>query len=275
MRYMRFPNGKAKALTLSYDDAVEQDLRLVEIFNKNNLKCTFNINSGIFADEGTVYPEGTIHKRMSFSQVMNAYDGHEIAVHSYKHPYLDHVPQDVATYQIIEDRKNIERMFNRQVQGMAYPMGTFDDKVVETLRCCGILYSRTTISNKNFDIPKDWLRWNPTCHHENPELFELAKKFTDEEPLRFSWLFYVWGHSYEFDMNNNWNRIEEFCEKVSGKDDVWYATNMEIHNYVEAYNSLMMSVEETIIFNPTLIDVWFWQDGELYCIKSGETLYMK
>ena len=34
-----------KALTFSYDDGVEQDRRLVELFNKNNLKCTFNLNS--------------------------------------------------------------------------------------------------------------------------------------------------------------------------------------------------------------------------------------
>ncbi len=275
MRYIRFPEGKAKALTFSYDDAVEQDLRLEKILKKNKLKCTFNFNSGMFAENGTIYPEGTIHKRMSYSQVLNAYNGHEIAVHSYKHPYLDCVPQDVATYQIIEDRKNLERMFNRQVRGMAYPMGTFDDKVVETMRCCGIAYSRTVISSERFDIPKDWLRWNPTCHHNNPKLFDFAKKFINEEPSRFPWLFYVWGHSYEFDMNENWNRIEEFCEIISDKYDVWYATNMEIYDYVEAYNSLRMSVEETIVFNPSLIDIWFLQDGKMYCIRSGETLYMK
>ena len=38
-------NGKLKAVTFSYDDGVTQDIRLIEIFNKYNLKATFNLNS--------------------------------------------------------------------------------------------------------------------------------------------------------------------------------------------------------------------------------------
>ena len=32
--FMRFPQGNPKALTLSYDDGVEQDIRLMEILDK-------------------------------------------------------------------------------------------------------------------------------------------------------------------------------------------------------------------------------------------------
>lgn len=35
--FMRFPQGRAKALTLSYDDGVEQDIRLIEILNRHGL----------------------------------------------------------------------------------------------------------------------------------------------------------------------------------------------------------------------------------------------
>lgn len=50
--FMRFPQGRAKALTLSYDDGVEQDIRLIEIMGKHGLKGTFNLNSGLYAEEG-------------------------------------------------------------------------------------------------------------------------------------------------------------------------------------------------------------------------------
>lgn len=53
--FMRFPEGRKKAVTLSYDDGVEQDMRLVEVMEKYGLKGTFNLNSGLFAPEGTVY----------------------------------------------------------------------------------------------------------------------------------------------------------------------------------------------------------------------------
>ena len=56
--FMRFPYGKSKALTLSYDDGVAQDIRLIEIMKKHGLKGTFNINSGMYAPEGTANPEG-------------------------------------------------------------------------------------------------------------------------------------------------------------------------------------------------------------------------
>ena len=55
-------------------------------------------------------------------------------------------------------------------------------------------------------------------------------------------LFYLWGHSYEFDNNNNWDHIEKICEKLANRDDIWYATNMEIYEYVTAYNSLIYSI---------------------------------
>ena len=34
-----------KAITFSYDDGVTQDIQLIELLNKYNLKCTFNLNS--------------------------------------------------------------------------------------------------------------------------------------------------------------------------------------------------------------------------------------
>ena len=40
-------NGKKKAVTFSYDDGVEQDRRLIALFNKYGMKATFNQNSGI------------------------------------------------------------------------------------------------------------------------------------------------------------------------------------------------------------------------------------
>ena len=43
-------------------------------------------------------------------------------------------------------------------------------------------------------------------------------------------------------------------------------------NYVEAYNSLVLSADETIIYNPTLIDVWMDVDGKVYKVASGETI---
>ncbi len=47
-------NGKRKAVTFSYDDGVTQDIRLIELFDKYNLKCTFNLNSELFGINGNI-----------------------------------------------------------------------------------------------------------------------------------------------------------------------------------------------------------------------------
>ena len=81
----------------------------------------------------------------------------------------------------------------------------------------------------------------------------------------------MWGHSYEFRNADNWEHLEEICAKLGGKDDTWYATNMEIHDYVEAYNSLVYSADGRKVYNPTLIRIWVDVDGVLYDIAPGET----
>ena len=45
--YKAFPGGKHKVLTFSYDDGKLEDRRLVEIFNKNGLRGTFNLTPAL------------------------------------------------------------------------------------------------------------------------------------------------------------------------------------------------------------------------------------
>ena len=52
------------------------------------------------------------------------------------------------------------------------------------------------------------------------------------EPL----LFYLWGHSYEFDDDDNWDTIEKFLQKAGCRDDVWYATNIEVYDCINRRN---------------------------------------
>ncbi|MEE1043747.1 MAG: hypothetical protein UH854_07255, partial [Clostridia bacterium] len=87
-------------------------------------------------------------------------------------------------------------------------------------------------------------------------------------------LFYMWGHSFEFDNKNNWDLLDKICEKLGGHDDIWYATNIEICEYVKAYNSLVYSADASVVYNPTLYTIWFESDGKLYSIKPGETIHI-
>ena len=252
--FLRFPQNKSKALTFSYDDGVRQDGRFMELLNKYGLKCTFNINMGsLGADKNS--------GRFSKEELVEAYKGHELATHGYQHPFFSALPDNMVTYEIARDRYELEQVTGEIIRGHAYAFGDTSDKAVEILDNTGIVYARTTRATNRFDIPKDWLRLDPTCHHSSVEMFNLIEKFfAPDDRYHRPRLFYIWGHTYEFDNNverNNWDYADEFLSKLSGhEDEVWYATNIEIYDYVKAYNSLIFSMDGTVVCNPTCTDVW-------------------
>lgn len=268
--WMVFPKGLSKALTLSYDDGVEQDARLIAIMNRNGLKGTFNLNGGQFSPEGTVFPNGHIHRRMTRQAAYDLYagSGHEVAVHALWHGDLPDLPPAHAIWQVMRDREELENMFGCIVRGMAYPYGTVTPELAETLKGCGIAYSRTVESTRRFDLPHNWLQMPATCHHDDPRLMELAQKFVSGKPYRPQ-LFYLWGHSYEFEANNNWQVIEDFAAFVGGREDIWYATNIEIHDYVEAWRSMHISADGKRLYNPSALTLWANANGSIIEIPSG------
>ena len=95
--YNCFPEGKAKALTMSYDDGKLQDERLLSIFNKYGIKGTFNLNYGLMNN-----PE-----RLSKDSINKLYKGHEIATHTMTHPTIARCPLSTIASEILEDRKGL------------------------------------------------------------------------------------------------------------------------------------------------------------------------
>jgi peptidoglycan/xylan/chitin deacetylase (PgdA/CDA1 family) len=221
-----FPQNKMKALTLSYDDGIEQDRKLVEILNRYGIKCTFNLNSGIQSKANKWQKNDVLIQRMNVESLPDLYKGHEIAVHSLTHPHLEDLDEETVINELKQDKINLERIFNTKIFGMAYPYGTFNDEVVKAVGHCGLRYARGVQSTYSFDIPKDLLRYQPTIMHTDPKLMELAETFIKLKPSTPQ-VFYLWGHSYEFDTDRNWHVIEDFCRLISGKDDIFYATNAE------------------------------------------------
>lgn len=269
--FVRFPGFRKKALTLSYDDGVVQDMRLAAIMDAHGIKGTFNINGNDFTENR---PPIFKHERLSRTEALALYNTpeHEVALHSYTHPFLSRMPAGNAAYEIIKDRETLEEMFETIVRGMAYPMGAYNDDVVTTLRQCGVAYSRTIQATFNFNLPTDWLRWHPTTHHKNARVPELCDQFLNKQiGHRSSELFYLWGHSYEFDEQNNWHIIEEFCEKMGGREDIWYATNMEIYEYLTAGRSIVASVDGRRLYNPTAKTLYVETETEQIVLQPGET----
>ena len=256
--YCCYPGGKHKALTMSYDDGRTQDRRLIGIFNENGIRGTFHLNSGRLEEENRIHPE----------EIAELYRGHEIACHTVTHPTIARCPLPEAAAEVLEDRKALERITGTPVRGMSYPNGSYSDEIVSLLPGCGIRYSRITGNSDAFTLPADPYRWKATCHH-NHHLLELGDQFLDLFKKQYLYLMYVWGHSYEFEKDGNWNIIEKFAKDMGGHEDIWYATNIEIVDYMDAASRIQVSVNGDFAFNPSAISVWLEVDGKHVELKPG------
>lgn len=223
--------GKKKAITFSFDDGDTQDQRMIHILNKYDLKCTFNLNSGYLGHAWSLIRDDVTvaHVRPRAEEIRGIYEGHEVAAHTVTHPLLTNQPEDVIIREVENDRQALSELVGYEVVGMAYPCGgtNHNERVAKVIaENTGIKYARTIVSTQSTAPQSDLYRFHPTCHVEWDGLFPLAKAFLENDPKEDS-LLYVWGHSFEFDIHNTWDRFEEFCKLVSHRGDVFYGTNRE------------------------------------------------
>ncbi|WP_099467623.1 polysaccharide deacetylase family protein [Konateibacter massiliensis] len=256
--YTCFPEGKHKVLTMSYDDGKEEDRRLVSLFNEYGIKGTFNLNAGIDWDE----------KRIPTGEYQKLYEGHEVASHTYTHPTIERCPIEQVIAQVIEDRKGLEKLVGYPVRGMAYPNGSYTKEIQEILPKLGIQYSRVVGDSDNFAMPRDYTEWKATCHH-NHNLLELGQQFVELFKKQYLYMMYVWGHSYEFSDRDNWDVMEDFCKLVGHRDDIWYATNIQIYDYMEAAGRLQYAADSSFVYNPSAMSVWISVDEKIIEIPGG------
>lgn len=258
--------NKLKAVTFSFDDGVEQDKRLIKLFDKYGLKGTFNINSGLLGLKGSL--ERTIfgvtgavsHNKIPLDEIKQVYENHEVAVHTVTHPTLRELPDDRIISEVLEDTVALEKITGNKVYGMAYPnsYGPPDKVLFEKLtgtkyvpsegdklfyknehrvsdlirNNTDLYYGRTTVSTHSFDLQENLLEFNPTvAHREVEERIELAKHFVELETDKPQ-LYYIWGHSFEFDISEKeWEDFERLCEFLSNRDDIYYGTNDQVFKY--------------------------------------------
>lgn len=262
--YKCFPQGKFKVLTMSYDDGKTEDYRLVSIFNTYGIKGTFHLNYGLKDDPIRINP----------SEYPTLYKGHEVAAHTFSHPTIARCPMEQVTREILEDRKGLESIMHEPVRGLSYPNGSYNDAIKSLLPHLGIAYSRIVGNSEQFSLPTDFYEWLPTCHH-NHRLNELGETFVSLTKKQYLYMMYVWGHSYEFERDNNWEVIEDFCKLVGHRDDIWYATNIEIVDYFAVLDRLQFAADGSFVYNPSAASAWLTINDVPVEVKGGTQLFLE
>ncbi len=228
-------NGKKKAVTFSFDDGVAQDTTAIQILDKYRLKATFNLNSGLAGTDGSLYlPNGKRVERwiVRLEDIKELYKNHEVAVHTVNHLQLPTLSDEDVIKEVREDQETLSKYLGYDVVGMAYPCAppNCDERVAKLIsEHTKVRYARAFHSSYSFDRQDNLLLFKPTVHWGEDNLFALAEEFislkTDEPKI-----FYIWGHAYEADIDGviDWEKFENFCKLISGKDDIFYGTNKQV-----------------------------------------------
>ena len=254
-----FPGGVAKALVLSMDDGPVQDRRLVELLDRNGIRGTFHLNSARLGQSGHV----------DANEVVSLYAAHEVSTHSVGHPYLDALSRAEIVAEVGDDRAVLNRISGQDVRGHAYPFGAYNDAVIDVLRELGIAYGRTATPTGDFRLPADPFAWNPSCHHTGAGGFADAFFALPDDHLA---LFFIYGHSWELDAaepTNGWAYMECVAERLGGRNDLWYATAIQVADYVAAMRAVRASLADDMLYNPSDIDLWLRGGQSVVRLPAG------
>ncbi len=240
------PRPPMKYFTMSFDDGITQDARIIEILKKYNMPCTFNINTGLYGVRWdwvgqSVGNPNLLHLRFTKEEIeAGVYDGFDVEVHTLTHPSLGKdLKSNISgiTREVGDDAKNIEELTGIAPVGMAYPGGletdTSDFVIRTILANTNIRFARLAVNQsrpQDFALPEYWMMWYPSCAIGNIGTFKtLAKKFIKAEVTDHDLLFYAWGHGYELDQSNIWDEFEEVIKMLAEAEDVVCVTNAEFY----------------------------------------------
>lgn len=230
-----------KYFTLSFDDGITQDIRLMEILRKYGVSCcTFNINTGLlganwsWVGEQFQRPDVT-HQRFTQRELRSdLYQGFDVEVHTLTHPSLKNLSDAQVRQEVYVDARNIQRYTGIVPVGMAWPGGDTEynpHNIEVILRETGIRFARGTTATGTFALPEYFMTWYPTCSISDGNVMSLAQQFLDA-PCTEDMLFYVWGHGYELDLFHTWDRFEELVKMMAAAAEdgqIVLVTNAEFY----------------------------------------------
>ena len=266
-----YPDGNHKALIMSYDDGLDDDIVLAQLFDRYGIIGTFHLNSGLLDTRAIWYqgkPNEFLGTYLSKDTLLYVFKNHEIAVHGTYHKALVGLSDEEILEEINVDIENLTILSDRKISSMAYAFGSTNDHVAEVIGTTPLTNARTVKPSYNFELPKDYYLWNPTCH--DSEALEYLEAYLSLDSPSLS-LFYVWGHSWELrDTLRNQN-ILKFCKEIGDRDDIWYIGAGDFADYHASLKVLEIGPQQ--IVNPEGNGIVYYREkGQLKNLNPGQRL---
>ena len=223
-----------KIFTFSFDDGTVQDKRLIAMLKKYGFTATFNLSSGLFGYEYSFDMNGhhVVHTRLSAEEAKEVYKGFEVAAHTRTHNCLRLLPRKEIIEEVVPDYIALSELFGYPVRGLAYAWGgtNYDRLSTDILQNdTNIRYARNVEESGTLNFPENFLEWHPSAHILSDDTDRLLSEF---EKAENDCLLYIWGHTFELDFDNGWERTEKILERLSKIGGAVCMTNMQIYREI-------------------------------------------
>lgn len=266
-----YPDGKYKALIMSYDDGLVQDIQLIQLFNQNKIIGTFNLNSAYLGATRNWFGDSVFQRYIPKDSLLIVYKNHEIAAHGAFHKDFVNISDAEILEELNADISVLTELTSREIKSMAYPFGNTNEHIAKVVSTTQITNARTVSDTYKFDLPTDYLIWNPTCH--DSKALDYLDEYLALNKHELS-LFYVWGHSWEFGDEKRWENIVKFCKQIGDRNDIWYTGTGQFTDYIRAIKKV--EIHDNEIINPLENEnVWIETSRGFRTLKHGEKLKIK
>lgn len=195
-----------------WDDAILNDLRLIEILKKYKAKATFAVDAGNLTElrQTNAWPvKGTMFGKVSVDDIKKIYSEFEVASHGLKHKGLPKLSAAEMQREVVESKKLLESWLGRPVKGFVYPGCPYNDAAKEAIRAAGYVWARTCENTPDFCPTSDPMAMRTTVG------FNAANFWQEFERVKAKGgIFTFWGHAF-FRTEAEWSDIEAKIARLS------------------------------------------------------------
>ena len=202
----------ANYFLLSFDDGTVYDRRFVKLLNQYNMKGTFNLNSGL-EDFVWYYEDKIPIRRQILSETLEQYRGHEIASHSLHHHWLNTLTPPQISREIGEVCEALKSLFGLKEIGFGVPFTACGEREIRIIRKF-VRYIRLSEFADTFALPKDPYHIPIHGLYNDADIREKITRFAESDLE--NGLFVMAGHSYELEVLQHWDYMEQLLQFISG-----------------------------------------------------------
>lgn len=224
-------------VTTSWDDGHTLDHKLAGLLEDYGLRGTFYVAPRNI--------ELRRQERLRNRDLQALAHDFEIGGHTLTHLRLTSLPDAVAVREIVEGKDELEQVIGEPLRCFCYPGGEYGYQHPAMVRDAGFDLARTvrrgvTDLSRRYEI-------HTTVHAyrhlvDGPAALRLAGgKLERARQIYWKWdvlattifdqvlttggVFHLWGHSWEIEQNNDWDRLERVLSYIGNRSDVKYIDN--------------------------------------------------